>query len=388
MRFTEDIDHWQCPGLELHQRFDQLRQDGPVVPINFMGADAWLLTSHEAVLSGFRDNENFPPATPYKLGIEPMIGETFQTMEGERHRFYRKLATPSFRPRQIEQMDSSVLSDIAEELITGFASDDQADLVSQFTELYPYAVIAELLGIPRAEQHQFNQWVNGLLNFRWQPVEAEQARDALWAYLDPIIEQRKVEPGDDVISQLIHDELDGVRMTDAQVKAHIGIMFTAGSSTTHDSLGNLLYALLVEPERWQRLQHEPDMRAAAIEEALRWESAVSVLPRMSREDRAIEFFGQTLAPNSIVFFGITGANHDPAVFDDPHSYDMDRDTEGLMSFGPGPRMCPGMHLARKELAITLDILLERLPNLTLLNPDTAKPTGTVFRNPDSLLCRY
>ena len=383
-----DFDTWQLPGIELHQLMDNLRAQAPVVPVTFLGERVWLITDHAHVAAGFRDNNLFPPHTPYKIGIEPVIGETFQSMAGDRHRIFRKLATPTFRPRSVEQMDSNMLTSVANELIDSFISEGEADLVSVFTERYPFAVIARLLGIPKEEEEQFHRWAMAILRFRSDPEKAMTCRDELWNYLDPVIADRRRHPKEDVISQLIHDELDGIQMTDEQIKSHIGIMFTAGSSTTHDSLGNILYALLMNSENWQRVKKNSELRSLSIEETLRWEPAVSILPRMSRSEEEIEFGGVTIEPNTFVLFGICAANHDVSVFNDPHEYQIGRNVEDMMTFGPGPRMCPGMHLARKELAVTLDLLIDRLPNLRLIDPEGSKPCGTIFRSPQRLLCNF
>ena len=146
-----DFDTWQLPGIELHQLMDKLRTQAPVVPVTFLGEKVWLITDHAHVAAGFRDNNLFPPHIPYKIGIEPVIGETFQSMTGDRHRIFRRLATPTCRPRSVEQMDSKILTSVANELIDTFISKGEVDLVSAFTERYPFAVIARLLGIPKEE---------------------------------------------------------------------------------------------------------------------------------------------------------------------------------------------------------------------------------------------
>ncbi|MFT4614595.1 MAG: cytochrome P450, partial [Bacteroidia bacterium] len=355
----QSVDTWRLPGLRLHALMDRLREQAPLVPVRFMDAPAWLITQHGALEVAFKDAESFPPHLTYQLGIEPVIGQTFQSMEGAQHRFYRKLATPTFRPRVVERMDETMLADVADELIEQFVSDGQSDLVAQFTERYPYMVIARLLGIPRNEEEQFSRWVVGILQFNWQPEQALRCRDELWAYLVPVLAERRRSPKDDVISQLLHDELDGVRMNNEQVLAHIGIMFTAGSSTTHNAIGNLLSGLLSGVGLWQDVRENAQLRDNAIEEALRWESAVSILPRLSRLDAATEFGGVELPPGSFVLMGICAANHDPEVFDEPHVFDIHRDSSRKITFGHGARTCPGMHLVRRELRVTLDILLER-----------------------------
>ena len=135
------------------------------------------------------------------------------------------------------------------------------------------------------------------------------------------------------------------------------------------------------------MRDNPALRDGAIEEALRWEPAVSFLPRMSRADHVSRIAGIDIPPDSFVFMGIAAANHDPAVYDHPHAFDIHREDSRKMTFGHGPRMCPGMHLARMNLRATLDVLLERLPQLALLSAADAAPSGTVFRNPSRLPCR-
>lgn len=382
-----DLSTWDLPGLALHKAMDRLRERGPLAAITFLGAPAWLVTDHATLTMAFKDTQQLPPQRAYQLGIMPLIGENFQTMEGERHRLYRKLATPTFRPRMVEQMDSALLSEVANELIDSFSAESEVDIVSAFSERYPYIVIARLLGIPRDEERKFADWVVGLLNFTSNPERAYRCRDELWSYLDPVIEARRREPRDDIISQLIHDEVDGVKMDDALLKSHIGILFSAGSSTTHDSIGNLLYGLLSTAGSWDEVRDNPALRDGAIEEALRWEPAVSFLPRMSRADQVSRIAGIDIPPESFVFMGIAAANHDPAVYDDPHAFDIHRQDSRKMTFGHGPRMCPGMHLARMNLRATLDVLLERLPQLELLSTADAAPSGTVFRNSSRLPCR-
>jgi cytochrome P450 len=384
----QDVAEWELPGMRLHSLLDQLREQAPIVPVKFLGMPAWLITRHAELEQAFRDTENLPPERAYKFGIEPLIGETFQSMSGGRHRFYRKLATPTFRPRMVEQINFTMFHDVANELIDSFIADGEVDLVTQFTERYPHIIIARLLGLPRDEEEQFARWVVGILNFKKNPGLARECRDELWAYLDPVIEDRQKNPKDDVISQLIHDEVDGVRMTPEQVKSNVAIMFTAGSSTTHDSIGNLVYGLATTENYWDQVRNNPELRENAIEEALRWEPAVSFLPRISKMSGATPFTGVDIQPNSFVIMGITAANHDPAVYDEPHRFDIFRASPKKMTFGHGVRLCPGMHLARKEIRVALDAVLERLPNLQLLQAERSAPCGTIFRQPKQLLCKF
>ncbi|TFH29755.1 MAG: cytochrome P450 [Myxococcales bacterium] len=385
---NQDVTAWELPGMELHELMDRLREQAPIVPVMFMGMPSWLITRQAELEQAFKDSEHLPPERAYKFGIEPLIGETFQSMSGERHRFYRKLATPTFRPRMVEQINFTMFSDVANELIDTFVDDGEADLVAQFTERYPHIVIARLLGLPRDEEEQFARWVVGILNFKLDPARARECRDQLWAYLDPVIDERTRNPKDDVISQLIRDEVDGVRMTREQVKSNVAIMFTAGSSTTHDSIGNLVYGLTTTEDYWERVRDRPELRDNAIEEALRWEPAVSFLPRLSQMAGSLPFAGVEIQPNSFVLMGIAAANHDPALYEAPHRFDIYRTSAKKMTFGHGVRLCPGMHLAKKEIRVSLDALLRRLPNLELTEREHSAPSGTIFRQPKQLRCRF
>jgi cytochrome P450 len=203
-------------------------------------------------------------------------------------------------------------------------------------------------------------------------------------YLLPIIAERRREPADDVVSALVVADADGHRLTDEEILAHVRLLFSAGASTTTDALGNLVYVLLSERARWEQLLAEPALRANAIEELLRWETPVAVLPRLSA-NKPVEFFGAGIPPATFCLFAIAAANRDPAVFEQPDRFDLGRDSSRkLLSFGPGPRLCPGMHLARRQLAVALDVLMERLPGLHLLDVDAAQPRGAILRGPPCL----
>jgi cytochrome P450 len=387
-QLKQDFASWELPGQKLHQFMDDLREQGPIVPISFHGLPAYLVTTHDALMRAFKATESLPPERAYQIGIMPLIGENFQSMSGERHRLYRKLATPTFRPRMVENMDSDILRGIANELIDRFEHKGECDLVREFTLHYPYIVTARLLGIPRDEERKFADWVVGLLHFSTDPERAYRCRDELWSYLDPVIAERRCNPQGDIISQLIHDEVEGVKLDDALLKSHIGIMFSAGSSTTHDSIGNLLYGLL-STNGWERVRDDTALRNRAIDEALRWEPAVSFLPRVSKAAEVAIIENTEIPTDSFVFMGIAAANHDPLAFDMPHRFDIDRHSDSKsMTFGHGPRMCPGMHLAIMNLRTTLDTLLDRLPGLSLISEDGAAPRGTIFRSPAQLLCSF
>ena len=372
------------PGDQLHHTLRGLREQAPVMPVRFAGQPAMLITGYEELAQAFRDNARFPPADAYRITIEPVQGLTFQTMEDEQHRLYRNLATPAFRSRAVSAMEHEGLAKIAHELLDRLAGVRRADLAAEFTHRIAFLVISRMLGIPIQREEAFRDWAVGFLEFPRDPERSRRCAEQITGYLQPIIAQRRAEPRDDVISALVLADAGGHRLTDEEILAHIRLLFSAGASTTTDALGNLLYALLSERERWERLRADPGLRENAIEELLRWETPVAVLPRLSGA-QSVEFGGTEIPPATFCLFAIAAANRDPAVFARADCFDMDRDSHRkLLSFGPGPRLCPGLHLARRQLQVALDVLLERLPDLCLLDRTAAVPRGAILRGPASL----
>jgi cytochrome P450 len=161
------------------------------------------------------------------------------------------------------------------------------------------------------------------------------------------------------------------------------LVFAAGTDTTFFGLGNLLYALLTDREQLEQVVADPDGQIRwAVEEALRWESPVSMEPR--RAPAATTWFGQPIEAGARVLFAIAAGNRDPAVFPDPDRYDVSRRPESIITFGIGPHFCLGAHLARAELVTCLRILLDRLPGLALVDSASTRIAGTVLRGPTAL----
>ena len=375
------------PGDELHAVLRGYRDEGPVRPTRFLGIPSFVISGYDALLEAFTDSERFPPHLMYRASFEPAIGESFISMpERERHLLYRKLATPAFRSRAVASYEAEGLLALAHEVADGFSGQSEVDLVAGFTSRFPYMVITRLLGLPRDREEEFHAWALALLRFREEPERAMQAEKEFTAYLAPVVEARRAEPRNDVISELIAAEVDGRRFTDAEIYAHVRLLFPTGGETTHGTLGNLLYALLRHPETWERLCREPDRVEDAVEEALRWESSIAVLPRLSCA-QPVTFRGVEIPPDSWVMFGVAGANRDPAVFDDPDRFDLDRERKDGLTFGRGIKSCPGMHLARRNMQVGLRVLLERLPAPVLVDPEAALPRNTVLRCPAALRVR-
>jgi cytochrome P450 len=374
------------PGAALHEALDRLREQGSVARCHFGRQPAFAITTRAALEEAFRDLASLPPATLYQNTIARTLGENFQSMEGERHHLYRRITTPAFRSRAIERYGDAGMRELAFEVIDRFCDEREVDLVQAFTHRFPFLVISRLLGVPRDQEERFHQWAYEMLGPPGVPKSVSQRAAAQFEQtLAPAVEQRRVEPTGDVISELVHAESDGVRLTPEQISSHVKLMFSAGATTTCDGLGSLVYAVLTQGESlWKELVEHPALRPGAVHESLRWEPPVANLPRISAA-HAVSVFGVELPPNSLVLMSMAASNRDPAAIEAPHRFDPTRPQADFLTFGRGERSCPGMHLGRKSISVALDALLERFPGLRLLgDPLASAPRGSTLRGPARL----
>lgn len=366
----------------LHQILADLRQRRPVAPVNFHGEQAWMLTRYDDVEAAFRDEETLPAEAAYRLHSEPVMGRTLQCMTGDEHTRNRALVFPAFRARLMPDYITPILEPVAHDLIDAFIEQGQVDLVDAFTRQYPYTVITRLLGIPPRDDGDFQRWAQALLSFPWDPPAALAASAEFTTYLTPVVAERRRHPGTDLLSTLATAEVDGGQLSDEEIFSFIRVLFPAGADTTYRGLGSLLLALMTHDGALEVVLRDHSARRLAIEEALRWEAPVALMPRFAPVET--DQFGETIPAGSPVIFAVAAANRDPAVFADPDRYILDRDPKGLLTFGYGMHFCVGAHLARAEMAAGLDVVLSRLHGLRLADPASARVSGTVLRGPARL----
>lgn len=373
-------------GQDLHDVLAALRARGELADVRFFGAPAVVATHFEVVRSILRDDDAVPGAPTYQLSTEPIVGHTFIDAHGAEHDRLRKLATPAFRSRAIERFDAARLGHLADELVDRFVDDGEADLVAAFTSVLPYLAIARKLGLPESREEDTRRWASGLLSHAMAPDLAQQARAEFDAHVGEVVAARRREPLDDVLSGLVLAERDGQGFTDEDVIAHVRLLFAVGASTTAHGMGNLLSAVLHRPDLLERLREDPAARPGAVREGLRFDPPVSVLPRLLK--RPTSLLGRELGPDAFLLLGIAGANRDPAVFEDPDRFDPGRSQADVMTFGNGPKFCPGSHLATHEIGVALDALLDRLPDLRLADSEGSLPVGGPLRAPERLQVQW
>ncbi len=313
----------------------------------------------------------------------PYMGELMLGLDGEEHRRYRNLVAHAFRRSTLERWRGELVEPVIQGLLDNIAGAGGADLVAQVTSKFPVQVICVIVGVPAEDHEQFNQWAMRINYGPLYPEEGRAASQAMRHYLEPLVEARRAEPTGDLLSELVHAEIDGARLTDEKIYGFLRLLLPAGAETTYRAFGSCLLALLERPEAMARVLADRSLVPAAVEETLRWETSVTMVARRAAADTEIGGCPVPAGAAVSVFSG--SASHDESRWADPGRWDLDRESQPHMAFGTGPHQCLGMHLARMELEVGINAVLDRLPNLRL-NPEAKAPviSGYAFRGPQEL----
>jgi cytochrome P450 len=319
----------------------------------------------------------------YDKIMGPVMGRTILERDGADHRAGRALVSPSFRSALLDRWRCELVEVVVHELIDSFAPRGRAELARDFTFAFPVQVIARVMGLPRQDYPRFQRLSIELLNvaYNWDCGIAASA--ALKAYFTEILAERRRNPQDDLITMLSQTEIEGTRLTDDEIFAFLLLILPAGVETTYRASGNLLVALLTEPERLDAVRANPGMVRGAFEEALRWEPPITTVMRVAARDCVLS--GVAIPAGTNVSVSVAAANRDPKRYPDPDRFDPARRNIAHLTFGGGPHLCLGMHLARMEATVAINALLDRLPDLRL-DPSAPSPhiSGMAFRSPAAL----
>ena len=364
-------------------------------PIYFHeGLDSWVLSRHEDILEALR-NPSFTTEN-YAWQLEPVHGKNILQMEGSDHRSMRAIVTPTLRGDQLRENFESVAEHNAKELIDVWRYDGNVELVSQFTLRLPLSVIIDVLGLDAEDKPKFHVWYNAIhdyfTNTAGDPeVEAAGLRthDELKAFLMPLIQERKMNPGEDLISKIVHAEIDGERMSDIDIKSYISFLLVAGSESTDLQMANMWMRLLENPEQLKAVREDRSLIRTAFAEALRHTPAVLMIMREASED--VEFHGVTIPAGATVTLMLAAANRDPRKFSAPETFNIFRDdleTEkeytaaaNHMTFALGRHFCIGTYLAVMEAEIATNLLLDAMGDIAFSNGKSPKQLGSFVRAP-------
>jgi cytochrome P450 len=339
---------------------------------------------YDDVLTVLRDGETYSSGQIIELIMGDVMGRHIMLgMDDPEHRRYRALVSTAFGQKAIARWEAELVEPIVGGLIDRFADRGHAELVREFTFPYPTQVIAGMLGLPREDYKRFQRWSIAILSVFTKREEAIAASAEVTEYLAGILADRRSEPRDDLISDLARAELDGERLTDEEIFCFLRLLLPAGVETTYRATGNLLFSLLSRPDQLEAVRTDRSLIGQAIEETVRYETPLLNITRIATRDTVLG--GVPIPEGSTVMTMLAAANRDESRWADPDAYDIFRAIRPSVGWGQGPHICLGMHLARVEMRVALNLLLDRLPNLRL-DPDGDDPhiKGQVFRSPTSL----
>lgn len=381
-----DLAFSDLAGPAFHDWLRLRRAEGPIVAATMFGLPARLVTRYAELDAAFRDDEGFPAGPTYAATIEPCQGVTFESTDGPEHHTLRDLSTRELRARPVARFAAHAIEPLAHEIIDTFEHDRKGDLVRSFTSRLPFHVFGRRMGLPDDRRDDYLRWSFDILGYPGDPEVGLAAAAELTAYIEPVLAARRRCPVDDMLSSMVTAEKDQRRLDDEEILSHVRAIFAAGASTTHHGLGNTLYALLTHPDALARLRADPSLIPAAVDEMLRWEPPLGVLPRIAPFDTTVA--GERVTEGTFVMMGIAAANRDERIHDDPDVFDIDRRPTRVLTFGFGSHHCPGTHLAKAQIVIGIRCLLERLPRLSLTDEAAAQPVGAILRGPRALPVRW
>lgn len=317
---------------------------------------------------------------------------TFIRLDPPEHDRMRRLATRHFgppeRPAYLEQLCPEILR-IVTALIDQVQGQRQFDFVERFAYPLPVTVICMVLGVPREDEPKFHVWAEALAESLARQSEAqrrqrEQAINDLNHYMAELVERRRQQPGDDLLSRMATDTDAHGRMEDPTLIATAVLLLFAGHETTVNLLGNGMLTLLRHPQILERLRNAPDLIPATVEELLRYEPPVQFLPNRTTLDE-IALAGTTIPKGVLLMLALAAGNRDPARFPDPDRFDPERRDNEHLGFGSGIHLCFGAPLARMEAQIALREIVRRLEQPRLVvGPPPYRPSP-LLRGPQHLL---
>ncbi len=360
-----------------HDQFSFLRAEAPVYrhPGNTIGdrviEDFWALTRHADVQVVNRDTTTFSSEQRGVMVTEPdeETSAHFRTMldtDPPAHTRLRRLVSRGFTPRMVTRFEEHY-AQLTADLLAKAVTQGTFDFVTDIAAELPLMAIAEILGVPVEDRHKLFEWSNKLVG-NSDPEYVGSADDALTAatelyvYFNLLGEERRAEPGDDIISRLI-TEVDGDALGPHEFETFCLLLTVAGNETTRNATSHGMHALLEHPDQMQLLRDNPELLDPAIEEILRWATPVIHFRRTAT--CATDVGGQAIAEGDALLMYYLSANRDEAVFEDPFTFDITRDPNDHIAFGGGgAHHCLGANLARLELQIIFKELLASTRSIT------------------------
>ena len=361
---------WGRPGR--HAAFKRLRDESPVsfhpeVPAPWApdgGAGYWAVTRHEDVVALTRN----PKVFSNRFGTQPEEWPAARVaslgmlhMDDPDHRVWRSIVGPAFAPRSLDGL-IDLIRENADAVIDKLLEDPDSDVVANLVNSYPVRIIADMMAMPKEDHDKFVEWT--WYAFGPDRVKRDAAHDALIEYGVKLAATRRDSIGDDVLSRILAAEVDGRRLTDLEVGGFVSLLIGAGAETTGSTIATGIWQLALHPEQFAALHADRSLLNPAVDEILRYTSAVVNFRRTALED--VEVGGQLIKHGEKVVLYYESANFDERVFDDPERFDITRDSSKQVSFGAGgPHQCLGEHLGRRVIKVFFEQLLDRVGSISV-----------------------
>jgi cholest-4-en-3-one 26-monooxygenase len=340
------------------------------------GPGFWAVTKYHDVVTVSRNPRTFSSARKGVFTFDPVPEDLERmqlmmlNMDPPKHTKLRALVNKGFTPRMVGHFEARLRAR-ANDIIDKVAAKGQCDFVSEIAAELPLQAIAEIMGIPLADRHLVFNWSNRLIGFddpefqgSWE--DGKVAAAEMYMYANQLAAERRDHPGDDLVSVLVNAEVEGERLTELEFDLFFVLLAVAGNETTRNLISGGMLALIEHPDQRARLLANPSLMPTAVEEMLRWVSAVIEFRRTATRDT--ELHGQTIGDGDKVIIYYISANRDEEVFPEPDRFDVGRTPNDHIAFGIGEHFCLGSNLARLEIRVMFEELLRRLPDIQLAGP--------------------
>lgn len=364
-----------------YDQFDLLRREAPAhwhEHPEYTGF--WAVTRYDDVRAISRDHTTFSTElgstflvdhTPEALEL---IRMTLLNMDPPKHSRYRRLVSAGFTPRMINRLVDHI-GEKAEAIVDGLAGRDEVEFVEEVAAELPLQVICEMIGVPNEDRHLVFDWSNRLVgfqdeDFRTSEEDGQLAAAEIYAYCDAIVADRLENPRDDIMTALVHAEVDGDRLSKEELNMFFVLLCVAGNETTRNLIAHSLQVLLERPDVLADLAaniDDDELWSSATEEFLRWGAAIHNFRRTATVDT--EVGGQAIKAGEKVVIYYAAANRDPEHFADPDTFDPRRQGNDHLTFGGGgAHFCLGANLARAEIKVMMREFVRRFPNVSAAGP--------------------
>jgi cytochrome P450 len=370
--------------------YARLRDDEPVswVP----AVQLWLVTRYDDVRTVDLAPEVFTAATEPST-LNRTMGVNMLGSEGPDQRRIRRVVEPPFRPRDVEERTQGMIPRLAHELIDGFEARGECDLFREFADPMSVRSLRFMLGLDDVPWEDLLRWNEGLMpglaNFEGDPVKqqpADEASRALGDVISTVLERLSDEPDGSVLSWMLHHAEAGESMSREEIVANTKLMLSGGLQEPRDLIALVVYALGSDPEQLDEVRRDPALVKPAVEETLRWAGPVGTSTRQTTQ--TTELAGVELDEGALIGAVLASANRDPRRYADPDRFDLHRREGAHLAFAAGNHFCLGAWFGRHLARVSLEILLERLPNLRLDPDRPVTLSGWEFRAPDSTWVRW